>query len=155
MDQDEFRQTYKEVNDCFCAFEKSVLTNQCLCSQSEKFCIAEREGVQCNNETAQQNCLAILEAIRSQARFSLKTDQTNRALPHGKAIRIQVGGMRGLFKALNPGSEVPLQIPDVYALVEQSREKYGGYSDLPFSLIMQYIAAYKMKKRSRKNRNKV
>lgn len=154
MDQDEFRQTYKEVNDCFCAFEKSVLTNQCLCSQAEKFCIAEREGVQCNDENAQQNCLLILETIRSQARFSLKTDQTNRALPHGKAIRIQVGGMRGLHKALYPEIEPPPQIPDIYALIKQSLKTYGSFSHLPFNLLMQYISAYKMKKRSRKNRKK-
>ena len=44
MDQDIFRRTYKEVNERFCAFEKGVLTNNCNCSQAEKFCIAERTG---------------------------------------------------------------------------------------------------------------
>jgi len=53
MDQDIFRRTYREVNERFCAFEKGVLTNNCECSQAERFCIAEREGVHCRADAAQ------------------------------------------------------------------------------------------------------
>jgi hypothetical protein len=47
MDQDAFRQTYQDINERFCAFEKAILTLQCQCSEAHKFCIAEREGVHC------------------------------------------------------------------------------------------------------------
>ena len=40
MDQDAFRQTYREVNERFCAYEKAVLTNKCACSQSERSTLA-------------------------------------------------------------------------------------------------------------------
>lgn len=87
MDQDAFRSTYREVNERFCAFEKSILTNQCQCSQAEKFCIAEREGVHCKIDAGQGRCLKILDILRHQARFALKTnDQNSKILPHGKAI---------------------------------------------------------------------
>ena len=57
MDQDLFRQTYREVNEVFCAFEKSVLTNECSCHLAERFCIAEREGVHCRERRSQTRCL--------------------------------------------------------------------------------------------------
>lgn len=156
MDQDAFRQTYREVNERFCAYEKAVLTNKCGCSQSEKFCIAEREGVHCNSDTGQQRCLGFLDTLRKQARFALgnvQQDQNSR-LPHGKAIRVQVGGMRGLFAILYPGEEIPECIPDIDGLLQVAGERYGNLDALPFSDIMPGISAYEVKRRSRRNRDR-
>lgn len=154
MDQDAFRKTYRDVNERFCAFEKSVLTNQCRCSKAEKFCIAEREGVHCGSDVGQAQCLELLDLLREQARFALKTSTTpeKRLLPHGKAIRIQVGGMRGLAQALNPAKELPEVIEDVYGLICQARERFGDLHALPFPRIMQQIAAYRGRTRSRRRR---
>ena len=150
MDQDAFRTTYKQVNERFCAFEKSVLTNQCNCSQAEKFCIAEREGVHCRTDDGQTRCLEALDNLREQARFALHSHDSQKILPHGKAIRIQVGGMRGVFHVLNPEAEIPNPIPDINTILLQALQKFGDFSQLPYSLIMQQIAAYQVKKRSRR-----
>jgi len=154
MDQDAFRSTYREVNERFCAFEKSILTNQCKCSQAERFCIAEREGVHCKIDDGQSRCLDILERLRDQARFALRTDNhSQKILPHGKAIRIQVGGMRGVFTVLNPDSQIPDPLQDINELLLQAQDKFGDFKKLPYSKIMQQIAAYEIKKRSgRKDR---
>lgn len=156
MDQDAFRETYHEVNERFCAFEKAILTLQCQCSEAHKFCIAEREGVHCNSDTGQQQCLQLLEVLRSQARFALRASSEDRKnlLPHGKAIRIQVGGLRGLYAALNPGQPVPARIEDVVDLVNRSIKHFGSLDKLPFSLVMQQISAYQSRVRSRRNRRK-
>jgi hypothetical protein len=156
MDQDAFRQTYKEVNERFCAYEKAVLTNKCGCSQSEKFCIAEREGVHCNSDAGQARCLRFLEILREQARFALRNVQQDRnsRLPHGKAIRVQVGGMRGLFGVVNPGDELPDFIDDIDGLLQQAEREFGSLDALPFSDIMPQIAAYEVKRRSRRSRDK-
>ncbi len=149
MDQDAFRSTYRQVNERFCAFEKSILTNQCRCSQADKFCIAEREGVHCNSDDGQQRCLDVIDILREQARFALRTDnQTRRTLPHGKAIRIQVGGMRGLSRLLHPQQPPPEIIADVYRLLLDILDKYTHFSNLPFSEVMQQIAAYETRKRA-------
>lgn len=156
MDQDAFRQTYREVNERFCAYEKAVLTNKCGCSQSEKFCIAEREGVHCNSDAGQARCLRFLDILREQARFALKTVQQDRnnRLPHGKAIRVQVGGMRGLFSVLNPGETAPDFIEDIDGLLQAAEEHFGALEELPFSAIMPEIAAYEVKRRSRRDRDR-
>lgn len=155
MDQDAFRETYREVNERFCAFEKSVLTNQCECSQAERFCIAEREGVHCNSDIGQERCLKLLGLLREQARFALRTNPDDKALlPHGKAIRIQVGGMRGLAAVLAPEQPAPDRIDDVYATIAQAEQQFGSLDALPFSDIMPQIAAYKGRKRSRRRGRK-
>lgn len=154
MDQDAFRQTYREVNERFCAYEKSVLTNQCECSQADRFCIAEREGVHCNSDDGQARCLTLLNLLREHARFALRTNPEEKALlPHGKAIRIQVGGMRGLHTVLD-GDEVPDPIPDIYGVILRAEQTFGSLDALPFSEVMPQIAAYQGRTRSRRRRKK-
>jgi len=146
MDQDAFRETYREVNENFCAFEKSVLINQCNCSKAERFCIAEREGVHCLSEEGQTRCLDALSILRDHATFALRELKEGK-LPHGKAMRVQIGGMRGLNKLLN-GDET--QVPDVDGILRAAITRWGSLEQLPFSEIMPSIAAYKGKTRARR-----
>lgn len=153
MDQDAFRRTYRDVNERQCAYEKSVLTNQCECALAERFCIAEREGVHCTSDDGQHQCLELLGLLREQARFALRTDEDRGLLPHGKAIRIQVGGLRGLYKALHPAEDgAPDPIPDVNDLISRARQTFGDLGALPFSQIMQQVAAYRGRQRRSRRR---
>ncbi len=150
MDQDAFRKTYREVNEVYCAFEKSVLTNECRCSQAERFCIAEREGVHCRSPERQTRCLHWLELLREQARFALRSDEERRLLPHGKAIRLQVGGMRGLQRVLdNTGDERP-PVDDIDGTLSVAESRFGTLEAAPFSEIMRAVAAYEIRRRSRR-----
>jgi len=148
MDNEAFRKTYHDVNELFCVFEKSILTNQCNCSKAQRFCIAEREGVRCQSEAARQQCLELLELLRQQSRFTLRITDNASTLPHGKAIRIQVGGLRGLYSALNPDLPLPAVIKDVYGTVEAARKAFDGLDRLPFQEIIKQVAAYKGRKRT-------
>ena len=150
MDQDAFRKTYREVNEVFCAFEKSVLTSECQCSQAERFCIAEREGVHCRSEERQGRCLKWLELLREQARFALRTEEQRNLLPHGKAIRLQVGGIRGLIKVLSAAEQTTTE--DVDQLLAEAENRFDALENAPFSEIMRDVAAYQVRKRSRRRR---
>jgi len=142
MDQDAFRRTYRDVNERPCVFEKSVLTNQCRCSQAERFCIAEREGVHCRSDAAQTQCIDWLELVRVNGRFALKADQERRALPHAKAMRVQVGGLRGVHRALDPSMDPPQPIPDVHGVLNRARETFSALDLMPFSEVIREVAAY-------------
>jgi len=143
MDNETFRQTYRAINERFCPYEKSILTNNCRCSRAHRFCIAEREGVHCGSDPAQARCLELLDTLRRQARFALKSTDDRAALPHAKAMRIQVGGLRGLHAALAPDDPVPAKIDDINALIETAIARFGDLASLPFQPIIQQIAAYK------------
>ena len=152
MDQDAFRQTYREVNQVYCAFEKSVLTNQCACGKAERFCIAEREGVHCRTQHSQQRCVKWLELLREQARFALRADEERRLLPHGKAMRLQVGGLRGLLSLLSNSEPPPASIDNVDATLAEVEQRFGRLEDVPFSAIMREVAAYQVRRRSGRKR---
>lgn len=150
MDQDAFRQTYRDINERSCAFEKSVLTNQCGCSQAARFCIAEREGVRCGSADGHRQCLEVLALLREAARFALRSNPTEGVLAHGKAMKIQVGGLRGIRTAVESGTPEGSPIADVHGLLNQAREAFGGLERLPFSQIMQHVAAYRGKTRAKR-----
>lgn len=154
MDQDAFRETYRDVNERACVFERAVLTNQCGCNHAERFCIAEREGVACDSAAGHDGCAALLELLRQQARFALKAtaDPAQDALPYGKAMRVQVGGLRGLHAVTYPDRPVPDAVPDVHGLIEDARLRFGTLAALPFAEIMPHIAAYRGRTRARRNR---
>ena len=152
MDQDAFRKTYREVNQCFCVYEKSILTNRCGCSMSERFCIAEREGAECQSEEAQQLCFDFLESLRENARFVLKNHSEGNALPHGKAIRLQVGGLRGLYELLHPDELVPAVVADAHGVIAGCREKYGTIEQIPVQTLIKQIGLFKDKRRARREK---
>lgn len=149
MDQDAFRTTYKAVNERNCVFEKAILTNNCGCSLAHKFCIAEREGVHCSSDPAQALCIELLDLLRRQARFALKTTSDRTALPHAKAMRIQVGGLRGVQAALRPNEPVPARIPDIRRTIEAAIAAFGSLDRLPFQEIIKQVAAYQGRRRPR------
>ena len=152
MDNEIFRKTYREVNERFCPYEKSILTNQCRCSRAKRFCIAEREGVNCLSDRAQKQCLDLLDLLRHQSRFALKATDERTVLPHGKAMRVQMGGLRGIHKAMHPEQQIPRPIPDVFGLIEAARERFERLDALPFQEIVQQVAAYQGRPRSSRRR---
>ncbi|ESQ10426.1 MAG: hypothetical protein N838_14635 [Thiohalocapsa sp. PB-PSB1] len=152
MDNEIFRKTYNAINERFCPFEKSILTNNCRCSLAKHFCIAEREGVQCTADHAQERCIALLDLLRTRARFALKTTTEHAALPHAKAMRVQVGGLRGIQAALTPQDEVPNQIDDIDAVIRAAVEQFGSLNALPFQIIVQQITAYRGRRPLRSRR---
>lgn len=147
MDQDAFRRTYREMNERICAYEKSILSRHCTCSQSKKLCIAEREGVHCVSDEALQQCQELLETLRHQARFALKSNDDKAVLSHGKTMRLQVGGLRGLFTAIHPEHPIPELIDDIFELINKATTLYGRLENLPYQTLIQQVSAYKGRQR--------
>jgi hypothetical protein len=164
MDNEVFRRTYRDINERFCPFEKGILTNNCECSRSQRFCIAEREGVHCNSDEAQSRCIELLDRMRQNARFALKSTEERSTLPHAKAMRVQVGGLLGVHAALTEAGDeslaphkqrnggAPGRIDDVDALLRAASARFGGLAGLPYQRIIQAIAAYKGRQSFRERR---
>ena len=154
MDQDAFRETYRDINERACVFERAVLTNQCTCSQADRFCIAEREGVACNSVEGNRRCEQLVALLREHARFALRAakDGNGDPLPYGKAMRVQVGGLRGLSAIVDKNDTDPADLPEVFSLVARAVANFGALDALPFSEIMPYIAGYRGRSRSRRRR---
>jgi len=150
MDQDAYHKTYNEINDRFCLYEKALLADHCKCSQASRFYLAERIGVHCRMDEGQQRCEAFLKLLRHHARFTLKLTSGNDVLPHAKALRLQVGGLKGLYQCLHPERPLPDQVDDIFQLLQQAEETHEQLERLPFQEIIKQVAAFKG--RSRRSR---
>ena len=97
-------------------------------------------------EQTQAQCIRLLEILREQSRFALRTTKEQGVLPHAQAIRVQIGGLRGIQMALDDHA-TEQKIDDVNGLVSQAISEFDDLKQLPFPLIMQQIAAYKGRRR--------
>ena len=147
MDEQAYRQSYKQLNSRPCVFEKAVLSNRCACECSQRILIAEREAGSCSSLQAQQDCQVLVEALRVNARFALKLTHIVGPLPHGKEIKVQVGGLLGLQACVEPGKEDVHQVTNVRDLVRTAKERYGSLEQLPFNDIVKHVLNYQHRKR--------
>jgi hypothetical protein len=149
MEEDEYKATYREIAKTRCVFEKALTNNQCKCRFSRHFWLADREGYACNSDENASVCSYFLEKLRENSRFFLKIHSVGAQLPHNVDIRVQVGGLRGLRTVFDDnGSDQP--IADIKALVEQAETQFDSLDLLPYSEIVQSIASYQGRSRSKK-----
>ena len=149
MEEDEYRSTYKEIAAVRCEFEKALTNHLCKCSLSKHFCLADREGYACKSAENASICAKLLKNLRSGSRFLLKLQRTGEPLPHNMEIRVQLGGIEGLQKLLNP-ERAGHKVEDIVEIVRQADMIYDGIDALPYSEIVQSVAAIRVRRRSKK-----
>jgi len=147
IDEDQYRSTYRQVNELPCPFERAILANRCRCSLSERILLAEREAAACRSAAARADCMALLEALREKSRFALKLTHVPGPLPFGKEIKVQVGGMLGLQAIIEPDLGDALPVRDVRAMVREAVDRFGSLDALPYERLVSSVAGYQHRKR--------
>ena len=147
MEENEYRSTYRTINERRCIFEKGINSRRCSCQQMARFNLADREGVACNSETAHRHCQQFIELMRQNASFALQLTRVEGALPHAKEIKVQTGGLLGLQKLLVPELAESEKVEDIAGLLQQALEKYHHFSELPFTEIIKSIVSFEGRSR--------
>ena len=142
MEEDEFRATYHAVNQRRCVFEKALNTRRCECSRAARFCLAGRDGVACKSASAHQTCVTFITNLRDNAKFALQLTHVDDALPHGKEIKIQHGGLIGLRRAMSGPDCTGDDIADIHALVREGLGRFGNVANLPYGEIVKSVVAF-------------
>jgi hypothetical protein len=142
MEEQEYRATYQALNQRRCVFEKAINSRRCNCSQSARFHLADREGVACESDSGNALCIALLDAMRRKARFSLHVTHADGPLPHAKEIRVQIGGLLGLRKLLHPELAPAEPVQNIHGLATEALNRYGRIEDLPYELIVQTLVRF-------------
>ena len=142
MEEREYREIYSAINERRCPYEKAINSRRCNCSQSRRFNLANREGVACKSEAGNLLCNDLLNIMRQKARFSLHVTHATSPLPHAKEIKVQVGGLLGLQKLLNPQAANASTVGDIYGLANTALGHYLSLSELPFAEIVQSIVIF-------------
>ena len=143
MDESAFRHVKGDINRLPCVFERALLAQHSVCEFSVRHQIAERETVACSQPVARAMCARLSALLREKAAFALKLTSTQKILPHAMVMKIQCGGLDGLKAALDPQAVAP----DVRHLLQLAQQQYADLAELPFSEIVQGIAAWKPRRR--------
>ncbi len=170
MEEDIYRDTYRQVNHQRCVFEKMVLLRYGKCEHNQKILLAEREAMACKHKPAQEQCQLLLDRMRQNARFSLQLTQANQPLPHAKEVKVQVGGLFGLQQYLahaDPSqteiltddklkfdNENSQPIPNIYAILQAALNEFEEIEKFPYNEMVIAINHFNIPPRKRKKRKK-
>ena len=141
MEENEFRQLYRQVNPDQCVYQKTILSGRYRCAYAQKVNLAEREAVACRDATRYRECKMLVELITEKARFALHRTP-DEPITHGQAMKIQQGGLRGLMNALD------IESTAINEILDAVRERYETIEQLPFDLIMRDVTQFKLRKKS-------
>lgn len=150
MEEDEFRSTYKSINETRCIYEKALNSRRVHCSHMQRFFLADREGVGCQTEAAAARCRAFLNRARENARFALQLTHIAGPLPHNKEIKVQIGGLLGLQALVDPMHAEADEVANAFATLNRAEERFGSPENYPWPDILPAIA--RTRGRERRNR---
>lgn len=151
VEEDQYRSTYKRINQRRCVFEKAILSHRCNCNCSARFYLADREGIACDSGKAHGSCEKLLQLLRQNAKFALKLTHLDGELPHGKEIKVQNGGLLGLQRVLRPDLTAG-SIVDIAGLVTLGESTYGSLETFPFREIVKSIVSFEGRRKPRSKR---
>lgn len=152
MEEDEYRSTYREINDRRCIFEKSINSRRSTCEHGRRFNLADREGVACNSEAGNQRCQAFLETMRKNASFALQQLHIDGPLPHAKEIKVQTGGLLGLQGVIYPEKADAERVENITAILREAVERYGDLEQLPYTELVKTITRFEGRNKRRRSR---
>jgi hypothetical protein len=151
MDEEEYKDVYHSVNSRRCVFEKASLTRRYQCENHVKINIGEREAAGCSNSDAQKQCHEFLCELRKKSAFVLKMTSIsgNTALPHAKELKVQCGGLNGLYKAVN-NEEVHASITNIHGLLNMAVNEHQEITNFPWQIIIQSVTEFTGRKRRKR-----
>ncbi len=154
MDEDEYRATYHELNKRRCVFEKAINSRICDCSQARRFNLADREGVACRSTLSQSRCTELIQKLRDNSRFALRTTRVDGPLPHSSEIKIQNGGLLGLQRLCFGKQHNLPRLADISTLVSAVIERFNGFNGLRYDEIVKSVVGYEARSRCSRHKKK-
>jgi hypothetical protein len=146
VEEDEYRSTYRNINQRRCVFEKAILTRRCSCLCSARFYLADREGIACDSANAHDRCSHFITLLRENSRFALKLTELDGELPHAKEIKVQNGGLLGLQRILHPDLSDD-KVIDIAGLTADGEQTFGSLQQAPYDEIVKSIAEFEGRRR--------
>lgn len=157
MEEDAYKETYGDLTQVPCVYEKALTNQRASCQFARHFCLADREGYACQSAGYSEQCRYFLEKLRENSRFALKTHEVAGALPHNMELKVQVGGLLGLTGLLSDRSDIAIsgddlhaRIEDIHSLLETVLQQYDGVEQIPYNRIVPSITRFKARQRRKR-----
>lgn len=99
----------------------------------------------CTSAQHAAHCADWLALLRKKAQFSLHLSEYLSVLPHGKEMKVQVGGVLALHKMYAHAEELDGQ-PDVYGTLERCLRQTTSFESVPFDVVMREVMRFRLRK---------
>jgi hypothetical protein len=141
MDENQYRQTYQQVNALPCVFERAILRQCAICHHAQRLNIAEREAVSCQSESDRKLCREFLGLMHQKSQFAVKADNPDEPLPFGKEIKIQCGALLGLKTEMS--ADTPI---DINLVLLEAVSRYSELEAFPFESLIREVTAFRTRR---------
>lgn len=142
MDEDQYRETYNEINTSPCIFERAILRRCGECDHAQRLNLAEREAVKCLSPISRKECIEFLELVHEKSSFAIGLPNPGEKLPFGKEIKIQCGSITALRNEVDKEDNKL----GIHALIQTATTNSGNLDNLPFERIIREISAFKSRR---------
>ena len=137
------------MEDLRCPFRQVLLPGDFACRHAEVVTRREGPDIACHASETHGRCGEVLARLKEVGLPALGHTDDLTELPHGVAMKVQMGGLLGLQRLLDPGASASGVVGDVGALVGQAVARYVSSASVPYEDLVPAMAAYQLKRRRR------
>ena len=153
MDDEQYRQAREAIEQPRCRYEKAIQYGYFQCQWHQRFALGERESLHCTQPSAFKLCDEFHTLTLSHSGFALGTAKMPMHLSFNQAMKVQIGGLRGVMHqagkpVIEPEMKSATQLQDVADELEQLKVRVEGeFGNMDFSEITPYISEFSLRKR--------
>jgi hypothetical protein len=137
------------VDDLKCPFNRVLLPGDFGCAHARAVTRREGPDIACAAPPTRDLCARVLAGLKAIGLPALGYTDDLTELPHGVAMKVQMGGLLGLQKLAgtpaNTGSTVVADVGAVVTAVVAGRG--GDPADLPYAALVADMSAFQLRRR--------
>ena len=130
-----------------CAFNNTLVTNQFGCEQGIQVTRRGGPDVACRSAAAHQRCEKLFQRVKQAALPAFGVEDDPLSMPHSVLVKIQHGGLLGLQRLLENGTDGSGAVTNIHNLIGRAMEKHGSLEAIPCQAFVGDMTSYKLKRR--------
>jgi hypothetical protein len=135
------------VDDLKCPFKRVLLPGDFGCRHATVVTRREGPDIACSSSSTQALCAEVLFGLKQHGLPALGYTDDLTELPHGVAMKVQMGGLLGLQRLVGVPAPETAVVADVGAVVTAGVERYGSTPAIPYAGVVEDMSAFQLKRR--------
>jgi hypothetical protein len=134
------------MQDLKCPFRRVLLPGDFGCRHATVVTRREGPDIACDAPETNALCGEVLERLKDVGLPALGYVDDLTQLPHGAAMKVQMGGLLGLGRVTDQADTAGV-VQDVGALVEAAVDRFGGTAAIPYGDLVAEMERFQLKRR--------
>ena len=134
------------MQDLRCPFRRVLLPGDFGCRHATVVTRREGPDIACGAAETNTLCGEVLARLKEAGLPALGFVDDLTQLPHGVAMKVQMGGLLGLARLMGRG-DTAAAVDDVGTLIVAAVDRYGGAAAIPCADLVADMASFQLKRR--------